>query len=170
VTDLPLFNLGWVDLTMLAVLAVSVIIGLVRGLVFEMLSVVGWFAAYFAAQWFSPLLAPYLPIGAAGSPLNSGAAFATTFVVALIAWGLLTRLLRMLIRATPLSLVDRVMGAGFGLARGMILLLAVATVVGLTPLQKTPAWQQSTASGLLASALRGIKPMLPQDIAKHLPA
>lgn len=163
-------NIGWVDALLLGTLALSVTIGLVRGLVFEMLSVVGWFAAYFAAQWFSLEVARYLPVGEPGSALNHGAAFAATFFGALVIWGLAARLLRMLIRATPLSLLDRLLGAGFGLIRGMILLLAAATVVGLTPVHKSLAWQQSSGAVWLNSALRGLKPVLPPDISRHLPA
>ena len=66
-------DIGWVDLTLFAMIAVSVLVGLWRGLVFEMLAVLGWLAAYFAAQWFAPDLAPHLPIGASGSALNHAA-------------------------------------------------------------------------------------------------
>lgn len=168
--DGSLGSVGWVDATLLATLLVSVIIGLVRGLVFEMLSVAGWFAAYFAAQWFSLEIAPYLPVGEPGSALNQGAAFAITFIGALILWGLAARLLRLLIRATPLSLLDRMLGAGFGMARGMILLLALSTVVGLTPLHKSAAWQQSSGAVWLSAALKGLKPVLPPEVSRHLPA
>ena len=161
--------IGGVDAGLLAVLVLSMIVGLVRGLVFEMLSVFGWFAAYFAAQWLTPEVAPYIPVGEPGSSLNHGAAFACTFIAALIVWGLAARLLRMLIRATPLSLLDRLLGAGFGLVRGMIVLLALATVVGLTPLMKSVAWQQSIGAVWLQSVLRGLKPVLPPDISRHLP-
>ncbi len=163
-------SMGWVDAVLLLVLVVSMVVGLVRGLVFEMLSVVGWFAAYFAAQWLTPELAPYIPVGEPGSSLNHGTAFAAAFIGALIVWGLAARLLRLLIRATPLSLLDRLLGAGFGFIRGMIVLLALATVVGLMPLKKSAAWQQSVGAVWLNSVLRGLKPVLPPDISKHLPA
>ncbi len=163
-------SMGWVDAVLLGVLILSVIVGLVRGLVFEMLSAVGWIAAYFAAQWVTPTLAPHIPVGEPGSGLNHGAAFASAFIAALIVWGLAARLLRMLIRATPLSLLDRLLGAGFGIARGMIVLLALATVVAFTPLMKSAAWQQSIGAVWLQSVLRGLKPVLPPDISKHLPA
>jgi membrane protein required for colicin V production len=163
-------SLSGVDAALLAVLVLSMLVGVVRGLVFEMLSVVGWFAAYFAAQWLSPEVAPYIPVGEPGSSINQGAAFAATFIGALIVWGLAARLLRMLIRATPLSLLDRLLGAGFGFVRGMIILLALATVVGLMPLKKSAAWQQSLGAVWLNSVLRGLKPVLPPDISRHLPA
>ena len=41
----------WVDLAMLLWLVVSMLVGLARGLVFEMLSLIGWGVAYFAALW-----------------------------------------------------------------------------------------------------------------------
>ena len=162
-------DIGWVDLLLLGALALSVIVGLVRGFVFEVLSLLGWVAAYFAAQWLTPELAPHLPVGAPGSPLNLGAAFACTFIAALIAWGLAAKLVRLLIRATPLSLVDRGLGATFGLARGLVVLLAIATVVALTPGVNSPAWQQSRGALWLNDALLELRPVLPQQLAKHLP-
>jgi len=137
--------------------------------VFEVLSLLGWVAAYFAAQWLTPELAPHLPVGAPDSPLNLGAAFACTFIAALIAWGLAAKLVRLLIRATPLSLVDRGLGATFGLARGLVVLLAIATVVALTPGVNSPAWQQSRGALWLNDALLELRPVLPQQLAKHLP-
>jgi membrane protein required for colicin V production len=162
--------LAWVDWALMAVLALSIAVGLWRGLVFEVLSLAGWVAAYVAAQVFSPGLAPLLPVGDAGDALNQAAAFALAFVLALIAWALASRLVRLLIHATPLQLIDRVLGGGFGLLRGAVLLLAVATVVSLTPAARSPVWQQSHGAGWLAAALQGLKPVLPDAIAQHLPA
>ena len=163
-------SLGWVDWALVAVLCLSAVVGLVRGLVFEVLSLLGWVAAYFAAQWFAPVVATHLPIGQPGSALNHAAAFGCAFLAALIVWGLLARLVRALIRATPLSIVDRLLGALFGAARGLIVLLAVATVVGLTPLAKSVAWQRSLGVPWLQAALQGLKPVLPPQLSQHLPA
>ena len=150
-------------------LAISVIVGLWRGLVYEVLSLLGWVAAYFIAQWFSPLVASELPVGRPGSAMNLGASFALTFVGALIVWGLAARLVRMLINATPLSMPDRVLGAGFGALRGVVLLLAVATVVAMTPAARSAAWQQSQGASWLQVLLQGLKPVLPTAVARHLP-
>ena len=155
--------LSWLDWTLLAVLVLSVVVGLVRGFVFECLSLAGWVAAWFAAQWGAPVLAPYLPqlsIGSAGSSLNLGLAFALVFVAALIAWSLLERLIRMLIHATPLSLPDRLLGAGFGFLRGTVLLLVVATVVTLTPASQSQSWRTSHGAHWLGVALVTLKPLL----------
>ncbi len=162
-------SLGWVDWALLVVLVVSMIVGLWRGLVFEVLSLVGWVVAFFAAQAFAPSLAGMLPIGVPGSALNHGVAFLAAFVLALVLWALGSRLMRLLIHATPLQPVDRVLGGVFGLARGAVLLLAVATVVMLSPAQRSAAWQQSHGAAWLATALQGLKPVLPDAIGQRLP-
>jgi len=163
-------TLGWVDWALAAALALSVVVGLWRGLVFEVLSLLGWVVAYVAAQALASTAAPLLPIGAPGGGLNQAAAFALVFVVALLAWALASRLLRLVIHATPLQVVDRMLGGAFGLLRGAVLLLAVATVVAMTPAARSPAWQHSQGAAWLAAALHGLKPVLPESLAQHLPA
>lgn len=162
--------IGWVDWALLAVLMLSAAVGLSRGLVFEVLSLAGWVAAYVVTQLFAPDLAVHLPIGVPGSALNHAGAVAVTFVLALIVWSLLSRVLRMLIHATPLQVIDRVLGAGFGLLRGAVLLLVVATVVSMTPAGRSPAWQHSQGATWLGVALQGLRPVLPDSLAQHLPA
>ena len=162
--------LSWVDWALLAVLALSVGIGVVRGFVFEVLSLAGWLVAWFAAQWAAPQVAPLLPIGVAGSSLNLAASFALAFIVALIAWALLARLVRMLIHATPLSIPDRLLGAVFGLLRGTVLLLALATVVALTPAAQSAAWRGAQGARWLSAALQTLKPLLPEPVARLMRA
>lgn len=161
---------SWVDWALLAVLGVSVLIGLVRGFVFECLSLAGWLVAWFAAQWGAPWLAVRLPVGAPGSALNHGAAFLLAFVAALVLWALLARLVRMLIHATPLSIPDRLLGAGFGALRGGVLLMALCTVVLLTPAAQSAAWRGSQGGPWLAQGLSWLKPLLPASAARLLPA
>jgi membrane protein required for colicin V production len=153
--------LGWVDVAMIGVIAVSAIVGMVRGLTFELLSLAGWFVAYFAGRWFAPFLAPHLPIGAAGSALNQGASFVSAFLIVLIVWSLLARGVSALIGATPLRPLDRLLGSLFGLARGLLVLLAVATVVVYTPLAGSAAWRASAGAVLLDGVLHALLPIVP---------
>jgi membrane protein required for colicin V production len=162
--------LSWLDWGLLLVLAASVLIGLFRGFVFEILSLAGWLVAWFAAQWVSPQVAPHLPIGTVGSQMNLAAAFALCFIGALIIWSLLARLVRMVIQATPLSIPDRLLGAAFGVLRGTVLLMAVATVVGLTPAAQSQAWRSSQGARWLGQGLLMMKPLLPDAAAKMLRA
>jgi membrane protein required for colicin V production len=163
-------DLSWIDIALVVVLSISVVVGLWRGLVFEVLSLLGWVAAFIAAQLFAPALAPLVPIGVPGSALNHGVAFLAAFVLALLVWALGARLIRLVVHATPLQPVDRVLGGLFGLARGAVLLLAVTTVVLLTPAHRSIAWQHSQGAVWLSALLHGLKPALPDPISKHLPA
>jgi membrane protein required for colicin V production len=164
------FDIGWVDACLLAVLTLSILVGAMRGFVFEVLSLAGWLVAYFTALWAMPMLAPRLPIGAPDSLLNLGASFASVFIVTLIVWSLLTRLVRSLIHATPLRPIDRLLGAGFGLLRGSVVLLIVAALVGFTPAARAAPWQASVGAHWLAAAMVELKPPLPPDVARFLPA
>jgi membrane protein required for colicin V production len=163
-------GMSWVDFALVAVLAISIAVGLWRGLVFEVLSLLGWVAAFIAAQMAVLSVAPFVPIGVPGSALNHGAAFLAAFVLALLLWTLGAWLIRLALHATPLQPVDRLLGGLFGLARGGVLLLAVTTVVLLTPANRSSAWQQSLGAAWLSALLYGLKPALPDPIARHLPA
>jgi membrane protein required for colicin V production len=154
--------LGWVDLAMLGVVAFSALVGLVRGFTFELLSLGGWFLAYFAARWIEPWAASELPIGEPGSLLNHGAAFACAFIGMLIVWSVLARGISALVKKTPLSLLDRLFGAGFGVLRAGIVLLVFATLIGYTPAVRSPAWRESTGAVVLEAALQALLPLLPE--------
>ena len=158
-------SLGWVDIAMLGILAISAVVGLMRGLTFELLSLAGWFVAYFAARWLQPWFAPHLPIGAAGTLLNQGVAFASAFIVVLIVWSLLARAVAMLIGVTPLRPLDRLLGAVFGVVRGIVVLLVFATVVAYVPSARPRAWQDSVGAAMLESVLKGLLPLLPGTAA-----
>ena len=160
----------WVDWALLGVLVCSVVVGFLRGLVFECLSLAGWIVAWFAAQWLAPQVAPHLPVGRPAGPLNLAAALAVCFFATLIVWTLLAKLARMLIHATPLSVPDRLLGSVFGALRGVVLLLAVSSVVALTPAAQSTSWRRSQGAQWLGSTLQALKPLLPESVARLLPA
>jgi membrane protein required for colicin V production len=163
-------GIGWVDWAMLAVLVVSFAIGAWRGLVFELLAILGWFVAFVVAQWAWPWLAVHLPIGTPGSLLNHVVSFACAFLAALILWGVLSRIVRRLVRATPLAPVDRVLGAAFGVLRGVVVLLVIAAVVAYTPAERSADWRASSGAVWLNAALHGLKAWLPSAASNLLRA
>ncbi len=158
---------SWLDIGLLAFLLLSMIVGLMRGFVFELLSLAGWFVAYFAARFGTPMAQPWLHIGEAGSSLNYAASFACVFLVALVIWSIAARLVRALIRATPLSPLDRLLGAGFGLVRGLVVLLIAALVIGVSPWGRSPMWQQSMGAAWLNAMVQELRPMFLNDVSEH---
>lgn len=144
------------------------LLGAWRGLVYEVLSVLGWAASFYAAQWFAPQVALWLPLQSATEPVRYAAAFALVFIAAVFAAGLLAFLVKKLIDAIGLRPVDRTMGAAFGVLRGMILLLAATVVMDMTALKSSPWWQESQGAGALNATLSRLKPVLPEPFAKYL--
>ena len=157
------------DWIFLAVMAVSLVVGAWRGLVYETLSVVNWIAAFVLALWFAPAAAAWLPLANATEVVQYAAGFVVVFVACLFAGGLLAFLVRKLVAAVGLRPVDRVLGGAFGLVRGMIILLALTVLAGMTPLIKSPWWQESAGAGVCVVVLRVLKPVLPDEFGKYLP-
>ena len=157
------------DWIFIAVLVFSLLVGAWRGLVYEVLSLANWIAAFVLAQWFAPDAANYLPLSSATEVVRYAVGFVVVFVVALFAGGLIAFVVRKLVAAVGLRPVDRVLGAAFGLARGVVVLLALTVVAGMTPVVRSPWWQESSGAEVAVVVLKGLKPILPEEFGKHLP-
>ena len=156
------------DWILLAVLVFSMLVGAWRGLVYEVLSVLGWAVSFYAAQYFAPQVASWLPLQASSETVRYAAAFVLVFVAAVFTAGLLAFMVKKLVAAIGLRPVDRTMGAAFGLVRGVILLLAAAVVMDMTALKNSAWWQESKGALLLTVTLTGLKPVLPEQFSKYL--
>jgi membrane protein required for colicin V production len=153
---------------MLLVLVLSLMVGAWRGLVFEVLSVLGWAVAFYVAQWLAPFVASVLPLQSVSDSVRYAAAFVLVFIVAVFAAGLITTLIKKMVDAMGLRPVDRTLGAAFGVVRGLILLLAVTVVINMTALKTSIWWQESQGAELLTATLSGLKPLLPAQFARYL--
>ena len=162
-------NITATDWILLLVLLASLLTGAWRGLVYEVMSVIGWVAAFVLAQWFAADVAVRLPMQSAGDSLRYAAGFVIVFVTSVFAAGMISALLRKLISVIGLRPVDRVLGAGFGLFRGVILLLALTVVLHLTSLVQSDWWQDSQGAPVLTALLKGLKPVLPTKFGAYLP-
>ncbi|QHI98019.1 CvpA family protein [Xylophilus rhododendri] len=158
-----------VDWVLAALLAASFLIGLWRGLVFEVLSLLGWVVAFVAAQWWADAVGAWLPMGDSGEAARYGAGFVVTFIAVAFGWGLMASLVRKLIGSVGLRPVDRTLGGVFGLVRGLLVLLALAVVVETTSLHEQDGWRTSQAAPLLRAALSALKPVLPQAFGRFFP-
>ena len=130
-----------VDGAVAALLLLSGVFAMMRGLVHDVLGVLGWIGAAAAALYLYPLAAPLLS-GVLGEPwMQAAAAAFVIFLVALILLSLIARWLAALVRASALGAIDRVLGFAFGIARGAVLVLAAYIAAGwLLPAAQCPAW------------------------------
>lgn len=161
--------MGVVDGVFAGVLVLSMLVGAWRGLVFEVLSLASWVAAFVLAQWLAPTVAAWLPMAGAAEVLRYAVAFVVVFVAAVFMGSLLTWLVSKLFQAVGLRPADRALGAAFGLLRGVVVLMALSVMVSMSPLKAQPWWQASASAPWVMAAVRALKPVLPLEFGKHLP-
>jgi membrane protein required for colicin V production len=161
--------MNWVDIALLVILGLSVLLGIWRGLVYEVLSVAGWVIAFFVAQRYAAEVALMLPMAQFAPALQLAAGFALVFIATAFACGLVSWLVRKMVASVGLRPVDRVLGAVFGVARGLLILLGLTVVVAMTPLHAEPDWQASPVAAGLAQGVSAIKPVLPASMGQYLP-
>jgi membrane protein required for colicin V production len=135
--------MNWADYVILAVFAVSVLIGLLRGFTREVLGVLGWVLAFWVAFTFTHAAAEWLTPHIETPSVRRAAAFGGLFLVVLLLSSLLTFLVGRLVRQGALAATDSTLGAGFGLLRGVVITAALIWAAGSTSARQDPWWQQS---------------------------
>lgn len=156
------------DWVLLLGLLLSVLLGLWRGLVYEVLSVLGWIAAFVLAQAFADKVGAWLPIDGLSPPLRVAVGFVLVFVVVAFAAGMGAWLVQKLVASVGLRPVDRVLGGAFGLLRGVVILLAVALVMSMTQMQNAAWWTDSKVAQVSSATLVEVKPLLPEPVARYI--
>ncbi len=151
--------LDWIAVVLVVV---SMLLGLLRGLVFEVVLLAGWVAAFLCAQWLADDVGRWLPFGEPAATWRYAAGFVLVFVAVAFSVGLVATLTRKLGTAIGLRPVDRVLGGVFGVARGALALLAVAVVVHLLALNESAWWHESRSAIVPDRALQGLEPNLPE--------
>ena len=156
--------MGWVDIAILALIVVSTVIGVVRGLVREVLSLVAWVAAFWVALAFADALAPHLGFVSDSEAIRSLTAFAGLFVVTLIVGALVNYMIGILVKSTGLGGTDRVLGMVFGLLRGVVVVGALLVVGLVGGARDEDWWQESVMVGGLEPVALWLHGFLPDDI------
>jgi membrane protein required for colicin V production len=163
-------NITAFDWIVLAVLLLSMALGAWRGLVHEVLAIVGWVAAFILAYKYGAFAGYMLPTMGTNQSISNVMGFASVFIGTLIVFSLLTWLFKKMMQGVGLRPIDRILGAAFGILRGLLILLAMTTVVLMTPLKRGDWWQQSASAGPLSSMLKNVKPVLPVELGQYIQA
>jgi len=158
----------WLDYAVLGLFAASVIWGAWRGLVREVIAILGWVIAFLAANLFAGPLGEAMPQAIPTPELRLGAAFVAIFISSLVVTSLIGLLLSKAVHAVGLAGLDRVLGGLFGVARGALIVLAATLLAGLSSLPRQAVWHDSLVGGPLTQAALALKPLLPPTFAERL--
>ena len=157
------------DYVMLGVVFVSVVISIWRGLTREVVSLLSWLAAIWAALRYTVPFADTVLVPAIDNPSGRyAAAFLIIFIGTVFVLELIGVLLAKLLHAAGLAFVDRLLGAVFGAARGVLLAWILVLVAGLTSLPQQPWWQESMFAAPLQTSVLAARPLLPLEVARRL--
>ena len=157
----------WVDFVIIAIIALSAVISLVRGFVRETISLGTWIGGFWVAWNFFQELADQMHRWISVPSLRLGTAFAILLLAALLIGGLLGYLAGQLVDKTGLSGTDRLIGVFFGIARGAVLVTILVLLAGLTPLPFDPWWSESLMIPRFQEFAVWFQSLLPPDIADN---
>ncbi len=156
------------DYIVIAVVAASVLLGIWRGVVGEIIALVAWVLAFFAARWWGDEVANSVLNAISDPALRLVAAWVIIFIVVLMLMALLRLAIRGLLKALGLSPTDRLLGMIFGVARGLVIVLALVVVGSMTMAAQQKWWVEAYFSAPLETAVMAGKPWLPEEIAKRI--
>lgn len=165
----PTTTMNVADIVIVAVLLVSVLIGLMRGLVGEVLSLARWIAAFWIAAVFGAQVGEIYGEWLHEPAERIVAGSITCFVVVLVIGGLVAWAVRRLITYSGLRLGDSFLGMVFGLARGLLLVTFVVLMLGFTPVPREAAWyRQSTLLPAFRNGAAWLAGALPAEVTRYM--
>lgn len=156
------------DYVVLLIVGVSVVVSVMRGFVREVLALAGWVVAFVAANALSGAVAAWFAPVISDPSLRALTAFVAVFIVTLILASLLAMAISRLIKGAGLGLEDRLLGGFFGLTRGMMIVMVIVLLAGLTALPRQPAWTNAMLSPPLEALAGAIKPWLTQAVSRYI--
>lgn len=162
------------DFAVIAILLVSLLFGLWRGLLYEVLSLLGWPLAFMLSNMYAEGFAQHIPIPVLShvegkyEMLRTTGAYALVFIAVLIGWGVLVWGLSRLLRAIGLGRLDKTLGGLFGVLRGVLVVLAVVWLAGVTDIPERPFWRDAQMSKTAEDVALLTKAWLPENIAQRI--
>ena len=156
------------DIIVVLVLVLTVVRGLMRGMIDTLFSLAAWVLAFVMGKWGALMVAPLLPIGLESPAIRYFAGFMVVFLAVLIGVLLLGHALASLVKAVGLGGTDKVLGGVLGLTKGLVILVGLTIAAGLTSLPRTEFWKQAAFSGALQAMAMRTLPLIPDDMAKYV--
>lgn len=154
--------MGWIDIAVLALLAVAVLVGFKKGLVQEVVGIAALVAAFAAAVLFHRRAAGWLTglfhkLPPSAAPTIG---FIITFLAVFLAITVAGWLLSKIIKASPLDLADKLGGMAIGLVKGALIISILLLLLAMVPLPKDAAERMDRSAAI--RAMRKVAPWVYQ--------
>jgi membrane protein required for colicin V production len=156
------------DYAVLGICAVSLLIGVWRGAIREIVNVAGWVIAFIAAQAFAPEFVAYLSDWMTDLSVRMVVAWLIVFIVVMMAITLVGSLIAEGVRKLGLGLLDHSLGAVVGLLRGGLIVLLLTLVAGLTTIPNATIWKDASLTPWLEKMALDTRSLLPESLAKRI--
>lgn len=156
------------DYAVLTIIGLSVIFSMLRGMVREVLALLGWFAAFYVGRTYTGQLLPMMPTDIPTESLRILAAFLVLFLATLLVASLLAIALSAIIKKIGLGWLNRLLGAMFGVVRGVFIVCVIVFLAGLTDVPKDARWRNAMFSAPIEALVISLLPWVPDNIAKYV--
>jgi len=156
------------DYVVIGVVGLSLLFGLWRGVVGEIIALLAWGLAIFAAVKFGATIGNLAFAGLADPALRALAGCVVIFVGVLVVMALFRMVIGSMVKALGLSVSDRILGMVFGLVRGVLVCMVLVGLGGMTSAPTQSWWREATLAAPLETAVLAAKPWLPDDLAKRI--
>jgi membrane protein required for colicin V production len=156
------------DYAIVAIVFGSLLIGIWRGAIREIVNIAGWVIAFFVAQSFAPELKNYLAEWMADPSVRMVVAWLAVFLIVMIAVSVLGSLISEGVRKLGLGMLDRALGAVVGALRGGLIVLLLTLAAGLTTFPKSPIWKDAALTQWLETMALYVRSELPESLAKRI--
>ncbi|MEJ1959270.1 MAG: CvpA family protein [Nitrosomonadales bacterium] len=151
------------DYSVFGILLLSLLLGWWRGLVYEVLSLLGVGGGLDGGTDVCCGAAPYMPVALGAESARTTAAFVVLFVATLIICSIVTWLLSKLVKWVGLGWLDGLLGMLFGMVRGVLIVLLLVVLAGMTHFPQESFWRNSWSGKLLENVALNIKAWLPDS-------
>ncbi len=159
-------GMHWLDLVIIGVISLSILTGVIRGFIKELIALCIWVLAIWLGYQYAPLLDPYLISWISDKSIRFIAGFIIIMVSALITGGIFNAILGILMKKSGLSGTDRMLGIVFGFARGVFIVTLGLVVLQMTSLSREEQIKDSRLMAMFQPSVQWMSARVPSILAK----
>ena len=156
-----------IDYAIIVIILLSICFGCFRGFIRELLSLIGWFLAFYTANFFTDSLYQYIPF-ALDETIKYIAGYFIIFLLVLIFASIIIKLINKFIKSVGLSFSNFILGGFFGFIRGVLIIFVMNLLLEKTSFSLNPGWAKSTYIPIIKNSVENTLPYLPEDWFKDV--